>query len=76
MTLPENTLVVANLNALLTHPKYSGEDSLNWRPSRWILDSSDDMRFALKTRLAQEMLLIPKNGTKFSESFLPFGAVF
>ncbi|KAL8792689.1 MAG: hypothetical protein Q9195_004749 [Heterodermia aff. obscurata] len=63
MTLLEDTLVVANLNALQTHPKYWGEDSLIWRPSRWILDSSDDKRIGMKTRLARESLLTPRNGT-------------
>ena len=63
MTLPEDTMVVANLKALQTHPKYWGEDSLTWRPSRWILESSDDKRIDMKTRLGRETLLTPEKGT-------------
>jgi len=63
ITIPEDTLVVANLNALQTHPRYWGKDSLTWRPSRWIVSSSIDTQVDLGTRLAQESLLTPQAGT-------------
>lgn len=34
--IPKNTLVIPNHVTVHTHPKYWGEDSLKWRPSRWI----------------------------------------
>lgn len=30
-------MVIPNLQASQTHPKYWGEDSLEWKPQRWIL---------------------------------------
>ena len=49
--------------ALQTHPRYWGEDCLDWRPSRWILGPSNDLRGDLGTRLAQETILVPEKGT-------------
>ena len=49
--------------ALQTHPRYWGSDSLTWRPSRWILSSSESKSSDLNTRLAQESLLLPDKGT-------------
>ena len=49
--------------ALQTHPRYWGPDSLTWRPTRWIVGSSDSIRDNLSTRLAQESLLNPDKGT-------------
>ncbi|KAL8769675.1 MAG: hypothetical protein Q9209_004472 [Squamulea sp. 1 TL-2023] len=39
ISIPKETLVVPNLMALHTHPRYWGGDSLTWRPSRWIESS-------------------------------------
>ncbi|KAH7110906.1 cytochrome P450 monooxygenase-like protein, partial [Dendryphion nanum] len=36
IVVPSNTRVILNLPALHSHPKYWGEDSLEWKPSRWI----------------------------------------
>lgn len=36
ITVPANTLVISNHTALHTHPRYWGNDNLEWRPSRWI----------------------------------------
>lgn len=49
--------------ALQTHPRYWGEDSLTWRPSRWIVDTSDNVQEDLGARLSQESLLTPEKGT-------------
>lgn len=62
MTIPNNTLVVANLMALQTHPRYWGQDSLTWRPSRWIV-SSEIVQGGLGARFAHETLLVPEKGT-------------
>lgn len=56
ITLPPDTLVVANLMALQTHPRYWGDDSLVWRPQRWIHCSpSSDLK--------DETLFTPRKGT-------------
>ena len=55
--IPPNTLVVANLMALQTHPRYWGQDSLTWRPSRWILGSEKEGRGDLDNRFDNETLL-------------------
>lgn len=41
ITVPGNTLVIPNHIALHTHPRYWGDDALEWRPSRWI-DGKDE----------------------------------
>lgn len=62
--IPENTLVVPNLMAPHTHPRYWGQDSLTWRPSRWIQRSAESPPPAdLGDRLSHEQLLIPERGT-------------
>lgn len=49
--------------ALHTHPRHWGQDSLDWRPYRWILNSSGSLPANLGDRLAQEQLLVPEKGT-------------
>ncbi|KAF2688987.1 cytochrome P450 monooxygenase-like protein [Lentithecium fluviatile CBS 122367] len=34
--VPPDTRIILNLQALQSHPKYWGDDSLEWKPSRWI----------------------------------------
>ena len=63
INVPENTIVVPNLMALQTHPRYWGQDSLTWRPSRWILSPPEHTHSDLGTRLTQESLLMPDKGT-------------
>ncbi|KAF2746361.1 cytochrome P450 [Sporormia fimetaria CBS 119925] len=38
-TLPANTLVIPQHFAVHTHPKIWGQDSLEWKPSRWIAEN-------------------------------------
>ncbi|KAL8982596.1 MAG: hypothetical protein Q9205_002944 [Flavoplaca limonia] len=40
--IPKNTVVIPNYSALHTHPRYWGDDSLKFEPSRWIVSSSSD----------------------------------
>jgi cytochrome P450 len=56
-TLPPDTPIILNLNALQTHPKYWGEDGNVWRPSRWI-----------ETQSGTEELITPVKG-----SYIPWG---
>ncbi len=48
--------------ALQTHPRYWGHDSLTWKPSRWIIQSSSNTSDDLGTRLSQETILAPQKG--------------
>ncbi|KAI4119507.1 MAG: hypothetical protein LQ345_000609 [Seirophora villosa] len=34
--IPRNTVIIPNYSALHTHPRYWGDDSLEFEPSRWI----------------------------------------
>ena len=36
MLIPKNTIIIPNYSALHTHPRYWGNDSLEFEPSRWI----------------------------------------
>jgi cytochrome P450 len=40
--VPPHTRVILNLPALQSHPKYWGNDSLEWKPSRWIKTEPGD----------------------------------
>ncbi|KAL9024976.1 MAG: hypothetical protein Q9180_007757, partial [Flavoplaca navasiana] len=42
VVIPKNTVVIPNYSALHTHPRYWGDDSLKFEPSRWIVSSSSD----------------------------------
>ena len=62
INIPKDTLVVPNLMALHTRPRYWGEDSLIWRPSRWIESSftpTSPVHVPLATRLRNESIMIP-----------------
>lgn len=54
--IPANYLVVPHLQALHTHPRHWGSDSLIWRPQRWIEHPGN---------LGQETLFNPPKGTYF-----------
>lgn len=42
VTVPPHTRVILNINALHTHPRYWGDDGLEWKPMRWIRQTSGD----------------------------------
>jgi len=42
VTVPPHTRVILNINALHCHPRYWGDDGLEWKPSRWIETKSGD----------------------------------
>ncbi|PQE30165.1 cytochrome p450 protein [Rutstroemia sp. NJR-2017a WRK4] len=54
--IPAGYLVVPHLQALHTHPRHWGNDSLVWRPERWIENSGDP---------ENETLFNPRKGTYF-----------
>ncbi|KAI9711575.1 MAG: hypothetical protein M1820_002140 [Bogoriella megaspora] len=57
--VPADTLIIPNLQTVQTHPQYWGNDSLVWRPQRWISGSR------AKGNLESEVLLDPPKGTYF-----------
>lgn len=54
--IPADYLVVPSLQALHTHPRHWGDDSLVWRPERWIQGFGD---------FKSESLFLPPKGTYF-----------
>ncbi|KAL8993149.1 MAG: hypothetical protein Q9169_006570 [Polycauliona sp. 2 TL-2023] len=40
VVIPKNTMIIPNYSALHTHPRYWGDDSLNFEPSRWITSNT------------------------------------
>ena len=54
--IPADTLVVPHLQAMHTFPRYWGDDSLEWRPQRWLESTGD---------LSAESLINPPKGTYF-----------
>lgn len=68
ISIPADTLVVPNLMALHTHPRYWGSDSLVWRPDRWISSPSNPSNpqkfpIPLSTRLHSETITTPSKGS-------------
>ena len=64
--IPSKTVVELNITAVHTHPRYWGDDSLLWRPSRWIT-SREKTDAAIETLLDAETVLEPTKG-----SYLPW----
>ncbi|KAL8730187.1 MAG: hypothetical protein Q9166_004270 [cf. Caloplaca sp. 2 TL-2023] len=72
LVIPAKTLVILNTTAIHTHPKYWGEDSLIWRPSRWIESSNPSTQtpcppgdMVSSTGVEGEELRWPEPGTFF-----------
>ena len=63
--IPTKTVVELNVSAVQTHPRYWGDDSLLWRPSRWITSSKAGA--TLEAVLDAETVLEPTRG-----SYLPW----
>jgi cytochrome P450 len=63
--IPSDTLVMLNIFAMHTNPRYWGKDSLTWRPSRWIVGHSVEASPNAERQSAQEALLEPEKGTYF-----------
>lgn len=69
ITLPPETMVIPSYAALQTDPKYWGDDSLQWRPSRWIkkaaaaADNSSPAGTLADGEEEEELLVTPRRGT-------------
>lgn len=61
--VPANTLILPNSMALHTHPRYWGEDALVWRPSRWIVPSTEQSNGVNLECSDGESLRVPMHGT-------------
>ena len=64
-TIPPKTMVILNVTAIHTHPKYWGNDSLVWRPSRWIEPKPTVGGETTPGSLDDETLHSPEPGTFF-----------
>jgi cytochrome P450 len=58
--LPENTLIIPNHVAVHTHPKFWGNDSMEWKPQRWVKLSGSQS-------IGEEEIMTPQKG-----SFIPW----
>jgi len=68
--IPPDTRICPALNGLHTLPLYWGNDSMEWKPERWILSSSSSSPTAKTinakaTEIANEYLKTPEKGTWF-----------
>jgi cytochrome P450 len=61
LILPPKTMVVPSYSSLQTDPKYWGDDSLEWRPSRFI--KSSDSVATKGNPLDDEKFITPARGT-------------
>ncbi len=59
--------MIANLLALHVHPRYWGEDALQWRPSRWIIPSASSASEPHTDAFELESFYVPPEG-----SYYPF----
>ena len=60
IVVPRNTLVIPNHIAVHTHPRYWGDDSLEWRPSRWINKESTNNSNSM---IDDETVIVPLKGS-------------
>lgn len=70
--IPPNTLVMPNGIASQTLPEYWGEDTLEWKPDRWIKSNTvkdNDSGLKVYGGVAEESPLPP---AKVEETFLPW----
>lgn len=64
--LPPKTMIVPSYASIQTDPKYWGDDSLEWRPSRFIRSSASAE--TIEATLEDEEFIIPARGTFLSWS--------
>ncbi|KAF7861433.1 hypothetical protein EAF04_007998 [Stromatinia cepivora] len=58
--IPPDTRIIPNTNALHSHPRYWGENSLEWHPLRWILSKSESTN---ASPLEREYVRTPPKGS-------------
>lgn len=63
ISIPAGTMVIPSVLALHRHPRYWGDDSNVWRPSRWMVPSPGSGANNDNSHIGQESLLVPRKGT-------------
>lgn len=66
--IPKNTMIIPNYSALHTHPRYWGENSLEFEPSRWITTDptpNGDMSNLHAAYHAEKFKEMPKTNNPF-----------
>lgn len=58
--IPPDTRIIPNSNALHSHPRYWGENSLEWHPPRWILSQTESTN---SSPLEREYICTPPKGS-------------
>ncbi|QSZ36703.1 hypothetical protein DSL72_006586 [Monilinia vaccinii-corymbosi] len=58
--IPPDTRIIPNTNALHSHPRYWGQNSLEWHPQRWILSRAESTNV---TPLEREYIRTPPKGS-------------
>ncbi|MCJ1311766.1 hypothetical protein MMC25_005439 [Agyrium rufum] len=65
--IPANSRVIPNINAMHSHPRYWGDDALDWRPSRWIVKATsprpDPAPTGTTETISDESIFVPARGT-------------
>ncbi|KAL8798219.1 MAG: hypothetical protein Q9200_007806, partial [Gallowayella weberi] len=62
--IPKDTVVIPNYSALHTHPRYWGDDSLEFKPSRWITSTSANTS-SLSTQSVEHLKEPPNRNSPF-----------
>ncbi|RDL38404.1 Cytochrome P450 [Venustampulla echinocandica] len=60
IVVPPDTRIIPNSNAIHTHPRYWGEDSMSWKPARWILSSATSSPSSQLNAQAETFKTFPK----------------
>ncbi|TGO54310.1 hypothetical protein BCON_0109g00210 [Botryotinia convoluta] len=60
ITIPPDTRIIANSNALHSHPRYWGDNSLEWHPQRWILTKAENTH---SSPIEREYIRTPPKGS-------------
>ncbi|KAI1758634.1 cytochrome P450 [Hypoxylon sp. FL1150] len=68
ITLPPNTMIVPSYASIQSDPRYWGDDSLEWRPSRFIKSSTSADAKTAGATLDDEEFITPARGTFLSWS--------
>jgi cytochrome P450 len=63
--IPASTYVAVNFQGIHTDPKYWGEDSLEWRPQRWITSATSTSSVEAHTNAFNEQLGGPPERARF-----------
>jgi cytochrome P450 len=71
--IPPNTRIIPNVNAIHSLPRYWGSDSLEWKPSRWIVNASSSADNQASSDTTHEEFLVPERGSylAWSEGLRP-----